>query len=414
MFSNSAPNHDVIIVGQHSGKPVKITPAAKPVYDKLVELARDHTNYWAQITVKAINELAAGRLHQSNIFVKPGAVHRNGTEEFVMILPGCKVTCEKLDADGFRILHFEADIHYGEAIKAKAKPGLYTATHRGNNKWDAELEIRGRIKEEKNRMVAISDSGYKEPARAATVAALRVAEAPFTGGSSMVNDDGFDLHFTPGEKRLGGLRNYRNAIRVNQYTELNESALLLARTMYQAKDIKGVRWVSEEGGSGVLTQAMTILAGQGIKLPNHKVFLFDPTTSPNTAVKAAHSLQMKLDRNFTKTRVLNVVGNRDQLELIGNRWKSKADSLTTLQAGSDIFAHGKSMHGVGLTVGTIVAGTAAVAGAGITAPAALTAFLTAVGGVVALGKIAGGAAKLGNTLVENLLPEHHDKLKGKF
>ena len=263
MLSNSASAQDVVIAGQHSGKSVKITPTAKLVYDQLVKLARDGNNYWAEITVKAINELAAGRLHQSNIFVKPGAVHRNGTEEFVMILPGCKVICEKLDADGFKILHFEADIQYGEAIESGGAPGLYTATHRGNNEWDAELEIHGRIKEEKNRMVAISDSGYKEPARAATVAALRVAEAPFTGGSSMVNDDGFDLHFTPGEKRLGGLRNYRNAIRVNQYTELNESALLLARTMYQAKDIKGVRWVSEEGGSGVLTQAMTILAGQG-------------------------------------------------------------------------------------------------------------------------------------------------------
>ena len=109
MFSNSAPNQDVIIAGQHSGKPVTIVPTAKPVYDQLAKLARDGNNYWAEITVKAINELAAGRLHQSNIFVKPGAVHRNGTEEFVMILPGCKVTCEKLDADGFRILHFESE-----------------------------------------------------------------------------------------------------------------------------------------------------------------------------------------------------------------------------------------------------------------------------------------------------------------
>jgi hypothetical protein len=414
MFSNTAPTQDLIIAGQHSGKPVKITPAAKPVYDNLVKLARDETNYWAQITVKAINELAAGRLHQSNIFVKPGAVHRDGTEEFVMILPGCEVTCEKLDADGFKILYFKPDIKYGELIESGKKPGIYTATKTRTDKWITKRDENGYIASEKHRMVAISDAGYDDPDQAATLAALRIAEAPFTGGSSMVNDDGFDLHFTPGEKKLGGLRNYRNAIRVNQYTDLNESALLLARTMYQAKDIKGVRWVSEDGGSGVLTQAMTILAGQGVQLPNHKVFLFNPTTSPNTAVKAAHSLQMKLDRHFNKTRMFNIVGNRDQLEMIGNRWKSKADSLTTLQAGGDLLAHGKSMHGLGLTIGTIAAGTAAVAGAGVTAPAALTAFLTALGGAVAVAKIADGTAKLGNTLVENFLPEHHDKLKGKF
>ena len=51
---------------------------------------------------------------------------------------------------------------------------------------------------------------------------------------------------------------------------------------------------------------------------------------------------------------------------------------------------------------------------GVTAPAALTAFLTAIGGAVAVGKVAGSTAKLGNTLVENALPKHHDKWKGKF
>lgn len=112
--------------------------------------------------------------------------------------------------------------------------------------------------------------------------------------------------------------------------------------------------------------------------------------------------------------MFNLIGNRDQLEMIGNRWKSKADSLTTLQAGADILAHGKSLQGLGLSVGTMAAGAAAVAGVGVTAPAALTAFLTAIAGAVAVGKIAGGTASLGNTLVENALPKHHDKLKGKF
>ena len=409
MFSNSTPNQDVVIAGQHSGKPVKITPAAKPVYDKLVELARDHTNYWAQITVKAINELAAGRLHQSNIFVKPGAVHRNGTEEFVMILPGCKVNCEKLDADGFRILHFEADIHYGELIESAKKPGLYTASKVGT-KWNVKPQKRGQIEQEKDRLVAICDSGYKAPDLAAITAAPRVSEAPMSGGSFRVDSNGFDFHYTPGEKRLGGLKNYRNAICPNQNAELHESALLLARTMYQAKDIKGVAWISEDGGSGVLTQAMTVLAAQGVKLTNHTAFLFNPTTSPNIAVKAAHEIGLKLDRKFTKARMFNVVGNRDQLEMIGNRWKSKEDSLPLVQAGTDILAHGKSLQGLGATAGTI----AAAVGIGMTAPAALTAFLSALAGAVAVGKVAETTAKLGNTLVENALPSHHDKLKGKF
>jgi hypothetical protein len=231
-----------------------------------------------------------------------------------------------------------------------------------------------------------------------------------SGGSFRVDSNGFDLHYTPGEKRLGGLKNYRNAIRPNQNAELHESALLLAKTMYQARDIKGVAWISEDGGSGVLTQAMTVLAAQGVKLTNHTAFLFNPTTSPNIAVKAAHEIGLKLDRKFTKVRMFNVVGNRDQLEMIGNRWKSKEDSLSLLQAGTDILAHGKSLQGLAVTAGTV----AATAGIGMTAPAALTAFLSALAGAVAVSKVVESTAKLGNTLVENALPNHHDKLKGKF
>ena len=412
MLSNSASAQDVVIAGQHSGKPVKITPTAKPVYDQLVKLARDGNNYWAEITVKAINELAAGRLHQSNIFVKPGAVHRNGTEEFVMILPGCKVTCEKLDADGFKILHFEADINYGELIESGKKPGLYKAS-KVNDIWQAEFRENGLIEHKEDRLVAISDSGYDSPMSAADVAAPRIGEAPHVGGLR-VNTKGFDLHFTPGEKCIGGLKNYRNAIRVNQYTELHESALLLARTMYDAKKVEGVTWVSEDGGSGVLTQAMTILASQGVQLPGHVVFMFNPTTSPNTAVKAAHSLGVLLDRKFIKTRPINIVGNRDHLEMNWNRWKSENDRLTALQAGVDAFAYGKSLQGIIMTGATIAAGVAGVAGVSLTAPAALTTFLTVIGGAVAAGKGAGTVASVGNDLVRTLLPKHHDKLKGKF
>ncbi|WP_369984125.1 hypothetical protein [Thalassolituus sp.] len=412
MLSNSAPAQDVVIAGQHSGKPVKITPTAKPVYDQLVKLAHDGNNYWAEITVKAINELAAGRLHQNNIFVKPGAVHRDGTEEFVMILPGCEVICEKLDADGFKVLCFNPDFKYGELIGSEKKPGLYKASKR-NKKWQAAYREDGRIDLKEDRLVAIADSGYDSPSEAATIAAPRIGEAPHVG-NLRVSTKGFDLHFTPGEKCIGGLRNYRNAIRVNQYTELHESALLLARTMYEAKEVPGVTWVSEDGGSGVLTQAMTILASQGVQLRSHVVFMFNPTTSPNTAVKAAHNLGVLLDRKFITTRAINIVGNRDHLEMNWNRWRSESDSITALQAGADAVAYGKSLQGMVMTGATIAAGVAGVAGVSLTTSAALTTFLAAIGGAVAAGKTVGTVASVGNGLVKNLLPKHHDKLKGKF
>lgn len=410
MFSNTAPRGELVIAGNHSGKPVKITQNAEPVYRELVKLAKSSKNYWAQITVKAINELSAGRLHQNNIFIKPGAMYRDGVEDFVMILPGCKVTCEKLASDEFKILGFEADLNYGALINQQQKPSLYEAKKDNTrNRWVARRQPSAKIKTEKDRLVAISDSGYEDASDAARTASPRVADAPMSGGGFRVDSNGFDIHYTPGEKRIGGMKNYRRAIRPNQNELLHESALLLARTMYQAKDIQGVAWISEFGGSGVLTQAMKILADRGVELKKHTAFLYNPTTSPNEAAKAAHALGLKLDRKFNKTKMMNIVGNRDQLEMIWNRFRNERE-YTLLKASSDVVAHGKSLQGLGATVGSI----AAAAGLTMTAPAAATAFLAALGSAAALAGIAASTTKMGNTLVENFLPKHHDKLKSKF
>lgn len=215
--------------------------------------------------MKGINELVTGRLHQNNIFVHPSAKLRNGVEEFVMILPGCKVTVEKLDADGFRVLYFEADLNYFELQKYEQKPGLYSAQMEGFS-WQVELAQDGKIKNQKKRLVAISGGKYGGAQRAAEGCALSVLKAPFTGGAIDLEEDGFDLYFTPEEKQVGGLINYRKAIAPMQNRALNESAVLLAKTMFEARAVERVGWVAEHGGSGVLTQAMKILADHGTKL----------------------------------------------------------------------------------------------------------------------------------------------------
>ncbi|WP_250461595.1 hypothetical protein [Microbulbifer litoralis] len=413
MFSSTPVQTEAQIAGQHSGKSVTITPQAEPIYRELAKLAKSG-NYWAQITVNGINQLAAGRLHQNNIFIKPGAAHRGGSEEFVVILPGCRVTAEKQANDGYRILHFEADLNYSELIEKYQRPGLYFAESEGGT-WQAKLKKRGTLKAEKNRLVAVCDSGHRDPDKAANIAASRIAEAPFSGGSFRVNGNGFDLHYTPGEKSIGGLKSYKHAIRPLQNQDLHESALLLARTMYEAKDLEGVGWVSEFGGSAVLTQAFKILADQGIKLEKHTAFLVRPTTSPNEAVKTAHAAGLKLDRKFTKTNKLDIVGNRDQLELIYNRFKHENDGLDGYiwtKAVADVVEHGKSLHGGGVLIGSIAA--AAGLSASAPAPAAAAAFLTALGKAAAIAGSAIGIGKMGNSMVRAWLPRQHDRIKRKF
>ncbi|MCX2793938.1 hypothetical protein OQJ62_03265 [Microbulbifer thermotolerans] len=408
MFSNNPVRREIRIAGHHAGKPVTITPQADPIYRELVKLAR-RGNYWAVLTVNGIHQLTAGRLHQNNIFVKPDAVHRDGTEEFVVILPGCRVTAEKRPDGSYRVLYMQADLNYSELMKRAEKPGLYEATKDGGE-WQARLKKKGKITEREDRLVAISDSGYEHPRDAADNAARRVAEAPFSGGGFRVAQNGFDMHFTPGEKRIGGRINYRDAVRPLDNTKLHESALLLAKTMYDARKIKGVGWIAEFGGSAVLTQALKILADRGVRLENHTAFLVRPRTSPNEAIKAAHAVGLKLDRKFSKTHMLDYIGNRDQLELIFSRWRNKEEKeYKALQAITDMVEHGKSLQGAGAFMGSL----AAVAGlsASAPAPAAAAAFLTALGAAVGSAMAIG---KMGNTMMSAWLPNQHDKLKSKF
>jgi len=410
MFSNTKNfQRELRIAGKNSGKPVTITAQAEPVYHELVKLAR-RGNHWAQITVNGIHQLAAGRLHQNNIFVKPDTVHRDGTEEFLVLLPGCKVTAEKLSSDAFRILHFEVDVNYGELIRDAQRPGLYRAIKRGDD-WQASQQKKQTISSESNRSVAISDCGYERPEDAAESASGGLARTPFTGGYLVVNADGFDMHYTPGERRIGGLRNYREAIRPLKLENLHESAMLLARTMYRARDIKGVGWVAEYGGSAVLTQALTILADQCVKLEKHKVFLYEPTTSPNQAIKAAFSVGLKVDRKFSKTNFLNVMGNRGQLAVVCNRLihEDKRD-YSLLKACVDMVAHGKSLQGFSSFAGTLAATT----GLSMTAPAAAGAFLAALGAAAAVAGKGVLAAKSANTALEGFAPRLHNRLRNKF
>ena len=392
--------HNTIIAGKHCGKPVSCTPNANDIYQNLLQLARTG-HHWARVTVEGVQSLASGRLHQNNIFIKPNHLAKGGTEEFVMILPGCKVTVEKLPNDEFKILHFDADLNFSELQKEAAKPALYRAGQRSGD-WSTKLLETGKITEKPDRLIAISDRKRDDPDGAAMEISEYLSDVPFSGGSLKVNSNGFDLHYTPGQKKIGGMVNYKAAIKPIEINSLNESSYLLAKSMYEARNIPGVGWISEFGGSAILTQAMKILADRGIKLDNHTAFLYRPMTSPNEAVKVANQLGMKLDRKFTYTKPLDVIGNRDQLELIANRVKSSSDTYSLKNAPWDIATYGGKLQGASTTALTI----AGISTLGISNPQAV-AFLAAVGSVAALGK-------LGSTLTEAWTPRLHKKARKKL
>lgn len=412
MFKYTPARADKLIAGRRAGKRVTITPQVEPIWNELVKLA-NRGNYWAQITVNSIKQLAAGRLSQSNIFVKPGSVHRGGTEEFVVILPGCRVTAEKLPNDCYKLLHFQADLTYGELIDGAQAPGLYQVTFQEGD-WSAEHRGDGKIETRTKRVVAVSDSGYSFPEGAARAAGRSLSAdgvvSGVAGGSRTIKSPqagGFDLHFTPSGEPIGGFVNYKKAVNPLSDERLYESALLLARSMYMARNINDVRWISEFGGSGVLTQALRILADRKVKLNNHTAFLFRPTTSPHEALKAMHAVPgLEVERNFKESNSMDYIGNRDNLRITRERRKHEKESYTLLHRATDTVCAGVTLHNA---VGFVV-GAAGLTGVAISAPA-VGVFLTALGGAAAT---VVGAGKLGKQAMKAWTPRKYDEIASKL
>ena len=411
MFNYTPVSADKLIAGRHFGKRITITPQAEPIWNELVNLA-NRGNYWAQMSVNGVKQLAAGRLSQKNIFVKPGCTHRGGTEEFVIILPGCRVTAEKLPDDSYKLLHFQADLSYGELIEKGQAPGLYEVTN-SNGQWATKRRNDGRIEKKSERVVAISDAGHSDSENAASVIARSLSGqgnvSALVSAQSLKSKTygGFDLHFTPGKGGIGGWINYKKAVNPLNDESLHESALLLARSMYLARDVGEVRWISEFGGSAVLTQALSILADRKVKLNNHTAFLYRPTTSPLEALKAMRAVPgLEVIRKFKDSDSLDYIGNRDNLRVVKELRKHDQESYTTLQCVTDSICAGLTVH----KAAGFVVGAAGLAGLAVSAPAT-GAFLTALGGAATW---AVGAGKLGKQAMKAWAPRKYDEIASKF
>ncbi|WOX04858.1 hypothetical protein [Microbulbifer pacificus] len=423
MFANKGVKQDIIIAGKSSGKIVTITPQAEPVYKEIHNLAR-RGNYWAQITVNALYQLVSGRLHQNNIFIKPGPVHRGGEEEFVMILPGCKVTIEKQSKDVFKIVYFAADAGYAELQKSDGSPGIYNSEFKKGRGWRAKKSKKnGNIKEIRGRLVAVCDSKYSDEQKAVQSVAPHIASSHYSTevGEAHLRDTGFDLHFTPGGKKIGGLRNFKDALHPLKKQDIHVSAQLLARAMFNARNIKNVSWIAEFGGSAVLTQAMKILADQGLTLSEHNIFLFQPKTSQSEILNVARRLNINIGRNLSRVSPINIAGALGQPSATINRFLHEQNYKVGQAIGDGIQFSALLTTGAGVVA--VVAGAAginigAIAGslgvAGATAVPALGVFLQALAKATPYLKKAKALGDAAMTTAEHLAPKLHDKIKSKF
>jgi hypothetical protein len=398
------PSNGLLIAGKGGGKKVNVVPAHKPAYELLETAAK--TNHWARLAVAGLTALSSGVLGKNNIFVKPSHQVANWKDKFDVILPGCRATVERLPNDSYWIVSLAMDAAYFELNNQNTMTGLYRAEKVKSN-WMVDYLKNGQIvpdsgKVVRQRIVGIADTVYEDAEIAANEMASLISKAPGAGGKFFKN---FDLHFTGGEgKSLGGLKNYSLACNPLSNESIHGSALMLATTMYAAKDIKGVSWVSEFGGSAVFTQAMKILADQQVKLEDHTAFLYRPNTNVEEAASLAHKIGLDLDRKFVFTTAGDFMGNRNQVGMIFKRFKAEKNYRVGNMCW-DLVAQGKNVQG-GVGMATLAIGSAGVAMTAPTWP-----ILASIGAVLG---VTVGVLKAGDSLAEHIAPRFYNKHIGKI
>lgn len=403
MFNTKPTNQVRAIAGVHSGNLVTCSTNAQPIYNALEQKAKSG-NHWARITVTGLQSLCAGRMHLNNVFIKPATNIAYGNDEFFLILPGCKATVEKQSNGQFRVLYIEVDMNYGQLQKNFKKPGLWEV--KNEKEWKASLIENGHINNKKNRVVAITDSQILDPKKVVNSSFPFLSSAPISGGAYTLVQDGFDMHHTPGIKMIGGMKNVRQANMVEHDSSLHESALLLAKTMYNARKVKDVRWISVQGGSGVLTQAMQILADQGVTLKDHAVQFCAPTTNLNKAVSLAQCLDLSKDRNYHSQRNMldlnqSIGGGLLSGYIVPYHRLKKESDYDYLRFIGDLYKGTNSIKAAVAT--TISIGAAVGVSSGVSIPAVLGFITTTAGTAALIPKV-----------TEAYASKYHNKIKDRF
>jgi hypothetical protein len=295
-----------IIIAGNPKHYVSLSADHHNTYLGLMQMAKDG-NYWATVICKELHALLSGQF-KPNVFMHQEQ-GTNGYAVYKMVLPGCTAYLHKDAKGGFYIYRLEASMDYQQMQRDGDKPGLHNVV-KGSDSWPTTFVPDGQIKAMPGRIVAVSDQ-HKNLMRAAEDCAEAITKAPSVGGSSAeLSRDGFDMHYTPGPKRFGGmgsLEQRQQAAHPETQASIHESALLLAHTMEQALPIKSVRWITEGGGAGIMTQSLQILKNKGLnfKESQHKIFFCNIRTDLVKADQLARDMGLTTERLTHSRNLLN-------------------------------------------------------------------------------------------------------------
>lgn len=402
---STLPTKFTTIAGTDAGNKVEAPEEIAKVYKNLEKLSLQG-NHWARICVANINSLASGHF-KSNVFIESDGYGK--FPEYSMILPGLEIHIRKRSNSNYVVFGLRMSSDYQSLQMAGEKPGLFRVKE-ASPKFEITFVPEGDVLNKENRIVTVADQTLE--IQDAAIQANRSANS--SPWSPLAKLQGFDMHFTPGTGKIGGRKRIDQAQNPEACPELRESALTLSKTMQGALAVPGVLWVSQGGGSGVLTQAMHILKDQGINFSaaEHRIFFSDLTTNLVKAEGLARDIGMKFDR---RTKSINyfsldsIIGSgRDGgCAAAFYRHRSDPEKYTLLKMSVDI---GKEFHAAKGAITTLGVTSMAVGSALGFSPAAL-ALPAGITAAVALG---GKVFSIGSTLTRQYAPNVYDKIARKF
>jgi hypothetical protein len=278
------------------GKPVVFTSNTEA--DALIlQKAAKEGYYYPLLALKHLAALSTGLTGKNNVFIPNiNDFKTNSLQQVVVYVPGIAAMVERRPNDVLAITDLQLSDEYRSIEKgSRQKPGVYSVSREGGI-VEASYRQNRRIQAQSDRKVVIADTVSSSPLESAETAAEEL-DILFGGSASLKCD--FDLFYSPLGSKLKGMRNY-NAVMVRQTYGY---AGLLADVIEKSKGQKGVEWTSQRGGSVVLTQALTTLAGKGVTFneQNHIVKMCWATSDPKQTLSAVNQLGMIADKDLLRS-----------------------------------------------------------------------------------------------------------------
>lgn len=364
------PSKDDVVAGKNAGiRVVAATPQIAQACRELIKMAHQG-DYWATRTVKYLSALTSRQM--KTVFVRESGKTLDNLPIYVLFVPGIRLEFSQRANSDFVIHHMTLNSTYANLQKSARKPGLFKVTPQKGN-FSAKLT--DRVAPEKHRIVTISDQYLR--IKGGLVPSFHAAKE--VSGESIVRRAGFDMHFTPGSRKLGGLR-LAQAEQPDSIASIRESALLLAKAMEEARSIEGVYWISEGGGSAILTQAMQLLKSRNIDFKDSEHHVYFSKYGSNLV--RAQNLAYDINLQFERKAYSGGLTSRpiDAIRAPLNRRKREPDNYSRLQMTSDFFSGPQAaIGGVALLSGMGIGGTGAfIVGAGVAGFTAIAALSRAV------------------------------------